>query len=122
MEKLRIAVVERIPLVREAIRAVLSEYGDVVLQAESLEALLGWEGEVDVVVADFGTCSGPYRVAVAALRQRWPGVWFVVATAGDEGPYAEAAQALAADAWIPKTRLGSVLPALLQQRVATRAR
>ncbi len=122
MERLRIAVVDRAPLVREAIRAVLSGYAEVVLQAESLEALLGWEGEVDVVVADFGSCSGPHRAGVAALRRRWPGVRLVVATAGDEGPYEEAVQAMAADAWVPKVRLGSVLPGLLQRLVTARAR
>jgi len=122
MRKTRVAVVDRVPLVREAIRAVLAESAQVVLQADSLEDLLSWEGEVDVVVADFGACSGPHRAILQDLRQRWPRVRLVVATTGDEGPYAEAAHALAVDAWVPKHRLGTLLPGLLERLVATTAR
>ncbi|MDR5709760.1 MAG: hypothetical protein QN172_09110 [Armatimonadota bacterium] len=122
MGKTRVAVVDRTPLVREAIRAVLAEHAQVVLQTESLEELLEWEGEVDVVVADFGACSGPHRMSLQDLRRRWPRMRLVVATAGDEGPYAEAARALAADAWVPKHRLGTLLPGLLERLVAATAR
>jgi DNA-binding NarL/FixJ family response regulator len=122
MRKTRVAVVDRVPLVREAIRAVLAESAQVVLQADSLEDLLSWEGEVDVVVADFGACSGPHRAILQDLRRRWPGVQLVVATPGDEAEYAAAAAALAADGWVPKHRLGTLLPGLLERLVATTAR
>jgi DNA-binding NarL/FixJ family response regulator len=86
-----------------------------VVEAASLAELVRLEEPAEVVVADFAACAGPCRGELEALRSRWPGVHLVVATPGDEGEYARAAAALAADGWVPKPRLGLLLPRLLER-------
>jgi hypothetical protein len=70
------------------------------------------EGELGNLCPVFA-CAGACRGEVEALRRRWPGVQLVVATPGDEAEYAAAAAALAADGWVPKPRLGLLLPQVL---------
>lgn len=111
---MRVAVVDRSAEVREAVAALLRGRVQVV-QARTLAELVNLGASVDVVVADFGSCAGPCRGTLEELRKRWPGLRVVVATPGDEGEYAKAAQSLAADGWIPKPRLGLVLPQILER-------
>ncbi len=111
---MRVAVVDRSPEVREAIATLLQGRARVV-EAASLAELVRLEEPAEVVVADFAACAGPCRGELEALRSRWPGVHLVVATPGDEGEYATAAAALAADGWVPKPRLGLLLPRLLER-------
>jgi DNA-binding NarL/FixJ family response regulator len=109
---MRVAVVDRSPEVREAIAQLLRGRARVV-EAASLAELVRLEEPAEVVVADFAACAGACRGEVEALRRRWPGVQLVVATPGDEAEYAAAAAALAADGWVPKPRLGLLLPQVL---------
>lgn len=111
---MRVAVVDRSPEVREAIAALLSGRVQVV-QAGSLAELVNSGAGVDVVVADFASCTGTCRGQLDELRKRWPALRLVVATPGDEGEYAKAAQSFAADEWVPKPRLGLLLPQVLQR-------
>lgn len=120
---MRVAVVDRSETVREAIVGLLRGRARV-LEAASLRELLAVSEPVDVVVADFGACAEPCRRDLEALRRKWPGVRLVVAAPGDEGEYGRAAESFAADEWVPKPRLGLLLPALLDrlQRSAVTAR
>jgi DNA-binding NarL/FixJ family response regulator len=111
---MRVAVVDRSRAVREAIAGLLRGRAGV-LEAASLRELLAVSEPVDVVVADFSACAEPCRQDLEALRRKWPGVRLVVAAPGDEGEYGRAAESLAADGWIPKPRLGLLLPALLDR-------
>lgn len=111
---MRVAVVDRSPEVREAIAALLRGRTQVV-EAGSLAELMDSGAYVDVVVADFATCTGSCRGQLEELRRRWPAVRLVVATPGDEGEYVKAAQSFAADEWVPKPRLGLLLPQVLER-------
>ncbi len=111
---MRVAIVERSEAVREAIAAVLRGRATLV-QAASFAELLALREAVDVVVADFAACTEPCGMDLEALRRRWPGVRLVVATPGDEGEYGRAAAAFAADEWVPKPRLGVLLPQVLER-------
>ncbi|MER3459772.1 MAG: hypothetical protein C4303_00765 [candidate division GAL15 bacterium] len=57
-----------------------------------------------MVVVDFAACVEPvFRQNLQALR-------LVVTTPGDEGEYGRAVASFAADEWVPKPRLGLLLP------------
>ncbi len=111
---MRVAVVEPSAPVREAIVAVLQGRACVV-PVSSFADLLKLVEHVDVVVADLAVCLAASKEEFEALQRKWPGVRLVVATPGDEGEYGRAATALPADGWLPKPRLGVLLPHLLDR-------
>ncbi len=111
---MRVAIVEKSVAVREAIAALLRGRAHLV-EAASFAELLGLPEPVDVVVADFAACVEPCRRDLEALRRKWPALRLVVATPGDEGEYGKAAAAFHADDWVPKPRLGLLLPEVLDR-------
>ncbi|MDR7391864.1 MAG: hypothetical protein QN182_07295 [Armatimonadota bacterium] len=111
---MRVAIVEKSTAVREAIAALLRGRANLV-EATSFAELLALPDPVDIVVADFAACAEACRRDLEALRDKWPALRLVVATPGDEGEYGQAAAAFHADDWIPKPRLGLLLPGVLDR-------
>lgn len=116
MEKLRVAIVDPSHEVRDAIALLIDGQAEIVARVASLRELSSLEhAPLDVVIADFGACSGTRRADLAGLRRRFPHLRLILTTAEDEREYEDAAASLNADGWVPKRRLGRDLPGVLSR-------
>ena len=119
--KLRVALVDPSPSIRQAVASYLQALAgvDLVRQAErlaDLEALP--REELDVIIADLQACTGPCRGDLQALRERFPHMQLIVITLEGDREYEEAAMNLAADGWVPKARIASELEHALRKVTA----
>lgn len=118
--RIRLAIVDPSEIVRAAIRTLVRDCAQVVATTESLEGLLRVDDEVDVVVADLSACTGPWREALARVRQRWPSARLILTTVEEDREYEDAALSLRADGWIPKHQLGRRLPEEIRRATGAR--
>lgn len=120
-KKVAVALVDPSPSIREAVASYLKavEGVEVVGQAARLADLESlWQGQLDVIVADLQTCTGPWHGDLQALRKRFPRLRLIVITSDGEREYEIAAKNLAADAWVPKVRVASELEQALRKVTA----
>ncbi len=106
--KIRIAIVDTSPEIHAAIASLLDgETGiEIVRQARSLAELANLtDGSINVIVAEFRTCIREEHAALEALRERCPKARLIITTSNEGREYEDAARRLAADGWVPKTRL-----------------
>jgi len=119
--RIRVAILEASAEVHVAIAALLAAEPDVdvVRPARTAAELAGLcDAGVDVLIADLGILGRSDGEPLQMFRSRCPHVRVVLTTSGEEGEYRDAAARLAADVWLPKTRLaGELLEAL--RRIAT---
>jgi DNA-binding NarL/FixJ family response regulator len=115
-ERLRIAIVDASAQVRDAIASLIDEQAEVVARVGSLRELSGLQGaDADVVIAEFGACSGARRADLEQIRRRCPHMRFILTTVEEEQEYEDAAASLSADGWVPKSRLGRDLAEVLRR-------
>jgi DNA-binding NarL/FixJ family response regulator len=116
LEKLRVAIVDPSQEVRDAIASLIDGQAEIVARVATLRELSCLRhARVDVVIADFGTCSGSHRIDLVGLRRRFPHLRLILTTAEDEREYRDAAASLNADGWVPKRRLGRDLQGVLSR-------
>ena len=119
--RIRVAILEASAEVHVAIAALPAAEPDVdvVRPARTAAELAGLcDAGVDVLIADLGILGRSDGEPLQMFRSRCPHVRVVLTTSGEEGEYRDAAARLAADVWLPKTRLaGELLEAL--RRIAT---
>jgi DNA-binding NarL/FixJ family response regulator len=107
-DPIRVAIVDPSPQMQTAIASLLAGQRDVeiVHHAGRLSELQGIAGPAaDVIVADVRSVNGHGHSSVRAVRQQWPGARLIVMSLGEDREYELAAADLAADRWMPKTRL-----------------
>ncbi|MDR5683191.1 MAG: hypothetical protein QN163_04095 [Armatimonadota bacterium] len=115
-ERLRVAIVDPSPQVRDAIASLIEGEADIVARVGSLRELFSLrDGDADVAIADFGACSGARRADLEALRRRCPHLRFILTTVEEEQEYEDAVASLSGDAWVPKSHLGRELTEVLRR-------
>lgn len=119
MERLRVAIVDPSPQIRDAIASLIDEQAEVVACVGSLRELSGLQ-DTEVVIADFGTCSGARRADLDAIRRSFPHLRFILTTVEEEREYEDAAASLSASGWVPKNHLGRDLAEVLRRVTWTR--